>query len=158
LDFEEILKKIGNSGRITGIDFSDEMLRLAGKRIEKHGWDNIELIHADVSEHIPMREKLYDAGVCTLGLSIIPEYINAYENLIMNIKKGGEIIIGDMQLASKGLARFNPITVFLAKRFGGSEAGHRNSLTIVDRMKKELNDVRTAEFFLGSYFYCIGKT
>lgn len=158
LDFAEILKKIGNSGRITGVDFSAEMLQVAGKRIEKQGWDNIELIHADVSDHLPIQEKQYDAGVCTLGLSIIPDYINAYENLIANIKNGGEIIIGDMQLASKGFARFNPLTVYLAKRFGGSVAGHRNSLAIVERMKKELNDVRKAEFFLGSYFYCIGKT
>jgi demethylmenaquinone methyltransferase/2-methoxy-6-polyprenyl-1,4-benzoquinol methylase len=157
LDFSHILKRIGDTGTITGIDFSEEMLDIARKRIQKRQWANVELIHGDVTRYENSTGHLFDAGVCTLGLSIIPDYIKAYENLVAAVKEGGEVIIGDMQLASNKFARFNPLTILLAKRYGGSETGHRNSLAIRDRMKQELRDRRNEEFFLGSYFYCLGR-
>lgn len=157
LDFPEIIKKIGKEGKITGIDFSAEMLQKARKRIEKKNWKNIELIQTDVTEFKDNSGFQYDSGVCTLGLSIIPEYLIAYHNLLSNVKENGEIIIGDMQLASNWYARFNPFTIFLAKRFGGSSEGHKNSLEIYTLMRKELKELRKKEFFLKSYYYCIGK-
>ncbi len=157
LDFSEIIKKIGKEGKITGIDFSAEMLQKAKKRIEKKNWRNIELIQADVTEFKNNSGFQYDSGVCTLGLSIIPEYLIAYFNLLSNVKENGEIIIGDMQLASNWYARFNLFTIFLAKRFGGSYEGHKNSIELVSLMQKELKNVRKKEFFLKSYYYCIGE-
>lgn len=156
LDFPEIENKIGEEGHIVGVDFSSEMLLKAQQRIEKHKWNNVELIEADVTAFALDNEELFDIGICTLGLSIIPEFKAAYYSLVSKVKEGGEIIIGDMQLASGGYARFNPFTIFLAKRFGGSYEGHQNSLEICDIMKNELKDVTKREFFLKSYYYCIG--
>ncbi len=157
LDFPEIEKKIGKEGHITGVDFSPEMLEKAKQRIKKHGWHNVELFEADVTAFEMDNEDLFDVGICTLGLSIIPEYKAAYYSLVSKVKKGGEIIIGDMQLASDWYARFNPFTIFLAKRFGGSYEGHQHSLEICDIMKNELKEVTRREFFLRSYYYCVGK-
>jgi ubiquinone/menaquinone biosynthesis C-methylase UbiE len=146
LDFPEIIKKIGKEGKITGIDFSAEMLQKAQKRIEKKNWENIELIKADVTEFKDVSGSQYDSGVCTLGLSIIPEYLTAYYNLLTNVKENGEIIIGDMQLASNWYARFNPFTIFLAKRFGGSYEGHKNSRELISLMQKDLKNVRKKNY------------
>ncbi len=157
LDFPEIEKKIGDEGHIVRVDFSREMLRRAELRIVKQKWNNVELIEADVTAFAFDNEELFDVGICTLGLSIIPEYKAAYYSLVSKVKAGGEIVIGDMQLASGGYARFNPFTISLAKRFGGSYGGHQNSLEICDIMKNELKEVTKREFFLKSYFYCIGK-
>ena len=156
LDFPEIENKIGAEGHIVGVDFSPEMLKKAKQRIEKYGWSNVELFEADVTAFTLDNEEFFDVGICTLGLSIIPEYKVAYYSLISKVKEGGEIIIGDMQLASEGYARFNPFTISLAKRFGGSYEGHQNSLEICDIMKNELKEVTKREFFLKSYYYCIG--
>ncbi len=92
-----------------------------------------------------------------MGMSIIPDHKSANNNLVSNVKKQGEIIIGDMQLASGWLARFNPLTIFLAKRYGGTYEGHQNSMELCSMMKKELTEVRKREFFFKSYFFCIGK-
>ena len=81
-----------------------------------------------------------------------------FPHILKKIGKEGEIIIGDLQLASDWLARLNPITVFFAKRYGGSYEDHQNSIKLCTMMKNELTDVRKREFFLKSYFYCIGKT
>ncbi len=116
----------------------------------------MELIEADVTAFVLDNEELFDVGICTLGLSIIPEYKAAYYSLVSKVKEGGEIIIGDMQLASGWYARFNSFTISLAKRFGGSYEGHQNSLDICYIMKNELKEVTKREFFLKSYYYCIG--
>ena len=157
LDFPHILKKIGKEGEIVGVDFSSEMLNQAKKKIRKNRWKNIELIEADVTQFKNELDRKFDVGVCTLGMSIIPEYKSAFDNLISYVKNQGEIIIGDFQLASGWLACLNPITIFLAKEYGGTYEGHQNSIELRDMMKKELTEVRKREFFFKSYFYCIGK-
>jgi ubiquinone/menaquinone biosynthesis C-methylase UbiE len=157
LDFSIIEKRIGSEGKIVGVDFSPEMLTIARERINKNGWTNVELIEADVTQFSQDNQVLFDAGVCTLGLSIIPEFKTAYYSLVSKVRKGGEVIIGDMQLASDKYARFNPFTISFAKRFGGSFEGHQNSLEIRAIMQNELMDVSMREFFLKSYYYCIGK-
>ena len=158
LDFPHIIKKIGNEGKIVGVDFSSDMLQVAEKKIQKNDWQNIELIESDITKFVGDPDRKYDAGVCTLGMSIIPDYKTAYYNLLSNIKNQGEIIIGDMQLASGWLARLNPFTIFLAKKYGGTYEGHENTIELCSMMKKELIAVRKREFFFRSYFYCIGKT
>ena len=157
LDFPHILKKIGENGKIVGVDFSTLMLDSAREKIRKNNWNNIELIEADIIKFENNSETKFDVGVCTLGMSIIPDYKTAYKNLVSNIKKDGEVIIGDMQLASGWLARFNPFTIFLSKKFGGTFEGHKNSLELYSIMKKELDVVIKKEFFFKAYYYCIGK-
>ena len=158
LDFPHILKKIGKEGKIVGIDFSAEMLNKAKEKITENNWENIKLIEADITKFKNEPDKKFDVGVCTLGMSIIPDYRTAYDNLVSHVKKHGEIIIGDMQLASGWLARLNFLTIFLAKKYGGTYEGHQNSLELYALMKNELTDVRKSEFFFKSYYYCIGKT
>ena len=157
LDFPYVQKKIENEGSITAIDFSSEMLNQAYYKVLKNKWSNIELIEADVTKEKELPNRKFDMGICTLGLSIIPEYKFAYNNLYSRIKDGGELLIGDMQLATGRMAIFNPLTIYLAKKFGGTYEGHKNSLKIYERMKDELSDIRKRKFFLGAYYYCIGK-
>ena len=157
LDFPHILSKIGKDGMIVGVDFSSVMLNRAKEKIRKENWENIELIQADITKFKDEFEKKFDVGVCTLGMTIIPDYQSAYKNLLSYVKRHGEIIIGDMQLASGWLARLNPLTIFIAKKYGGTYEGHQNSIELCSMMKKKLSEVRKREFFLKSYYYCIGK-
>lgn len=89
LDFPHILKKIGKDGEIVGVDFSSEMLKNAQQKLGKKKWENVRLINADVTKFKEKFHKIFDAGVCTLGMSIIPDYKSAYNNLVSNVKKAG---------------------------------------------------------------------
>ena len=157
LDFQHIQNKIGETGKIVGIDFSADMLRLAQKRIDKKNWRNVDLSEADVTDTRNIFGNDFDVGVCTLGLSIIPEYLKAYEHLLGTVKSGGEIIIGDAQYASGWKSFFNPIIIMMGKRYGASKEGHMNSLKLIRRMEDDMSGVRKKTFFLETYFYCIGK-
>ncbi|MES0489849.1 MAG: methyltransferase domain-containing protein [Leptospirales bacterium] len=160
LDFPHILKKIGKEGKIVGVDFSSEMLSQAKEKIRKNRWENIELIEADITKFTKVKSKIdsyFDVGVCTLGMSIIPGYKQAYSNLVSFVKKQGEIIIGDMQLASGWFGVLDPVTIFLSKKFGGTREGHQNSKELYAIMQKDLSAVVKKEFFFKAYYYCIGK-
>ena len=157
LDFSHIQKKIGETGKIVGVDFSADMLKAAQKRIKKKGWKNIGLLEADVTKTGDSRGNDFDGGVCTLGMSIIPEYIKAYENLLGAVKSGGEVIIGDAQYASGWKSFFNPIIILMGKRYGATKEGHKNSIELCRRMEEDLIDVKKKTYFLDTYFYSIGK-
>ncbi len=156
LDFSPIVKRVGEEGRIVGLDFSPTMLKQAEQKIRKKRWKNISLREVDVTEVGSSYQNQFDVGICTLGLSIIPDYQSAYTNLLSSVKPGGSIIIGDAQLATGPLSFFNPLTIFLARRYGGSNKGHKNSHHIRLMMERDLKDRKSGEFFMNSYFYCTG--
>lgn len=156
LDFSPILEKIGTTGHIVGVDFSTEMLLAAAEKAAKNGWENVELLEADVTQFEHALCGSFDVVICTLGLSIIPDYKSAYTNLLRHLKKQGQVIIGDMQLASGWRSHLNPVTILMAKKFGGTHEGHKNSQTICALMERDLIQVQKREFFFRSYFYCRG--
>ena len=157
LDFAPLLEHVGPSGAIVGVDRSPGMLAKARERIRRRGWTNVELVEADVTRLPSGVGAGFDAGVCTLGMSIIPDYTAAYEALLASVRPGGRVVIGDMQIASGWRARLNPLTVLLAQRYGGSVEGHRNAVLLRERMARELEHVRTRELFFDSYFTCVGS-
>ncbi len=150
-------KKIGKEGQIVGVDFSSEMLSKAKDRIIENKWANIELIEADITTFKDKLDKDFDVAVCTLGLSIIPDFRSAFYNLLSYVKKNGEIIIGDAQLISGILSFLNILIVFSTLKYGGTFKGYNNSKELYSLMKKELNGVIKKDLFLKSYYYCIGK-
>lgn len=156
-DFFHILNKIGEKGKILGVDFSSHMLNLARKKINQEGWHNIELIETDVTKFENKQNTYFDAGVCTLGMSLIPEYQKAYHNLLSHVKSGGEIIIGDMQLLVGWRLLLNPRIIYDAKEFGGSYKGHKNSRQLFTVMEKQLSNIRKQRFYNNAYVYCVGR-
>ena len=133
------------------------MITIAKKKIKEHGWTNIELVHEDVTIFNDTKyNEYFDSGVCTLGMSIIPNYKSAFNNLLKCVKNDSEVIIGDMQLAQGILRIFNPISVYLSAPFGGSYSGHQNSKELYRLMCHKLEDVKKKEYMLKSYFIACG--
>jgi demethylmenaquinone methyltransferase/2-methoxy-6-polyprenyl-1,4-benzoquinol methylase len=133
------------------------MLQRARELISKNDWKNITLVRADVTRFMGEGGGSFDAGVCTLGMSVIPDPEKAYTNLLSHVHPGGEIIIGDIQAGRSWRSVLNPLVNFWAKEYGGSAAGHQNARQLFDRMEKELGEVRRMELRAGVYCYCIGK-
>src|SRR5512145_2918509 len=72
LTFERILDRAGPTGRLIGVDLTAAMLAQAAARVERHGWDNVELVHCDAAEfRFPTGVRRI---VSTAGLTLVPEY------------------------------------------------------------------------------------
>jgi len=46
-NFPLILEKIGSTGKLTGVDYTSDMLARAQERVKREGWKNVELIQGD---------------------------------------------------------------------------------------------------------------
>src|ERR1700729_2962904 len=71
LNFSLIEQAIGPEGRIVGVDLTDAMLAQAQRRIQRNGWSNVSLVHADAAEFEFPAE--VNAILSTYALSHVPE-------------------------------------------------------------------------------------
>src|SRR5690606_26194622 len=92
-----------NEIEIYGTDFSSGMLRKAQSLIEKNNWTNFTLFQADARELTPDfvkkqidKEQLFDRIICVLGLSVIPDWDNVLDKLLLLLKEKGKIVIVDV--------------------------------------------------------------
>ncbi len=69
-NFAELRRRIGPSGRLIGVDISRNMLSIARELIDKNGWQNVELIEADIADYDP--PSAMRAAISTFGLDIVP--------------------------------------------------------------------------------------
>jgi SAM-dependent methyltransferase len=101
---EAILDRIGAEGRLVGIDRSPRMLSRAHHRMAGHSWRNVQLVQGDVTHLGPARlEALgvtqpddgFDAVLCTLGLTVIPDWRAAFRSMLALVRVGGRIAIMD---------------------------------------------------------------
>jgi arsenite methyltransferase len=86
---------VGDSGRITGLDFTDEMVEKARKNNEKLGYTNIEFVRGDIEE-MPIPENQYDVVVSNCVLNLVPDKEKAFSEISRVLKKGGHFCVSDV--------------------------------------------------------------
>jgi len=86
---------VGKTGKVYGLDMTDEMLQLANSNKEKMGAINVEFLKGYI-ENIPLKDKAVDVIIsnCVINLSHNKEkaLLEAYRV----IKQGGRLRIADM--------------------------------------------------------------
>jgi ubiquinone/menaquinone biosynthesis C-methylase UbiE len=102
-NFALIEQCIGASGELVGGDVTPQMLNQARARVARAGWSNVRLREGDVCE--ASAERLgapFDAAVCTLGLSVIPDWQRAWEAMQAAVRPGGRLAIMDAGYPERG--------------------------------------------------------
>ncbi|MCB0211206.1 MAG: methyltransferase domain-containing protein [Anaerolineae bacterium] len=103
MNFANIIAGIGPQGTLIGTDYSAEMLAQAQQRIARSGWGNVHLLQADAAQLsrpalISLTGKpdlKIDRVLCTLGMSVIPEWERAFERSFELLASGGRYVIMD---------------------------------------------------------------
>jgi demethylmenaquinone methyltransferase/2-methoxy-6-polyprenyl-1,4-benzoquinol methylase len=85
-NFAELRRRIGPSGRLIGVDISRNMLSIARELIDKNGWENVELIEADVADYDP--PPTMRAAISTFGLDIVPGAERIVEDFAHKMPEG----------------------------------------------------------------------
>jgi ubiquinone/menaquinone biosynthesis C-methylase UbiE len=88
-----LLKKIDESTKIIGIDFSSRMIGIANRKKEANCWGNVEFACMDMYDFFP--EQKVDAVVFCLALTAMPDYKKALEKAISLLKPDGQLLIID---------------------------------------------------------------
>jgi len=150
-NFPLILEKIGPTGKLVGVDYTSDMLARAQERVEHEGWNNVELIQADAAR-IELG-KTFDASLCTLAISVIPDYHGALARMLAHVRPGGYLAIGDAKRSSRWYGRpFNWVANFL-----GNGAAGKMSRRPWESLREMLKDLHYNEWFMGFFYAAVGR-
>ena len=69
---------VGESGKVTGLDFTDAMLEKARRNNEKLGFNNVEFVKGDI-EAMPLADNQFDVIVSNCVLNLVPDKAKAFE-------------------------------------------------------------------------------
>ena len=92
--------RLANFQQATLVDLSESLLGIAGKRVEKNGWSNIELRHADATK-IDIEPGSIDVVTFCYSLTMIPNWWDAVDHALTLLKPGGTIGVVDFYVAKK---------------------------------------------------------
>jgi arsenite methyltransferase len=86
---------VGESGKVTGLDFSEEMLSKARRNAEKLGYENVEFIAGDIEE-MPLENDQFDVVISNCVLNLVPEKQKAFSEILRVLKPGGHFCVSDV--------------------------------------------------------------
>lgn len=127
LNFPLLLRGVGPTGRVVGVDRSSQMLDSAQARAHRLHATNVALVCADATA-LPADRLLaeacsdrgYDAVLFTYSLSVMPQWERAWHSATALLRDGGRAAVVDMQLP-RGVARLGSPLARLACSLGGSD-------------------------------------
>lgn len=94
LNFRYALEHLdATRGRLTGLDFSADMLRIAQRRRSHHAWANVDLVQADATKMNLGRT--FDGILFAYSLTMIPDWPAALERAREHLKPGGRLVVLD---------------------------------------------------------------
>jgi len=86
---------VGDTGQVTGIDFTDAMLEKANKNLEKTGFKNINFVKGDI-EDMPLEANTFDVVISNCVLNLVPNKQKAFSEIFRVLKTGGHFCISDV--------------------------------------------------------------
>lgn len=168
------LARASKTGKIIGLDFSEQMLAIGKRKVVEAGLDaQVELVQGNAME-LPFADHSFDFVTIGFGLRNVPDYKQVVSEMLRVVKPGGKIVCLDM---SKPQAQpfksiyyfyFEKIVPLLGKAFAKRFAAYKwlpDSLQLFLDAKElkalyeqvGAKDVYVKNFFLGVAALHIGK-
>lgn len=88
---------VGDKGKVTGLDFTEEMIAKANKNKSKLGYTNVEFAFGDI-EKIPLEDNSFDVVISNCVLNLVPNKEKAFNEMYRVTKQGGHFCISDIVL------------------------------------------------------------
>ena len=157
-NFPLLIEALGPEGRIIGLDYSQGMLRRATDKVRRNGWTNIILIQEDARKVGPdlLRERAgvgrLDGLICTLGLSVVPEWRMVFDNAFSLVRSGGRCVIMDGRTLEGPKRLLNPLLVPLV----GLTAAADIRRPLHGLLDGPVDDLKVSRFLLGFVFVASG--
>ncbi|MGB6534042.1 MAG: arsenite methyltransferase [Candidatus Nitrosopolaris sp.] len=88
--------KVKDSGKVIGIDMTDEMLGRARKNAQQGGYTNVEFRKGDIEKRIPVEDNTVDLAISNCVINLTTDKISTFKEIYRILKDGGRMIISDL--------------------------------------------------------------
>ncbi|PKL67117.1 MAG: arsenite S-adenosylmethyltransferase [Methanobacteriales archaeon HGW-Methanobacteriales-1] len=87
--------KVGDEGKVIGVDMTPDMIETAIKNAQKGGYTNVEFKLGEI-ENLPIEENTIDVIISNCVINLTPDKNNAYHEVYRVLKPGGRILVSDL--------------------------------------------------------------
>jgi arsenite methyltransferase len=99
--------KVGGSGKVIGIDMTDEILEKARRNGKENGYTNVEFRKGDIEKRIPVDDNSADLVISNCVINLTTNKVNTFKEVhrILNPRQG-IMVISDL-VTDKEVSRFH---------------------------------------------------
>src|SRR5215208_4168465 len=89
--------KVGQTGKVIGIDMTDEMLEKARRNAKENGYTNIDFRKGDIEKRIPIDDNSVDLVISNCVINLATNKVDTFREVHRILKQGqGRMVISDL--------------------------------------------------------------
>ncbi|HEX5977255.1 MAG TPA: arsenite methyltransferase [Nitrososphaeraceae archaeon] len=88
--------KVGGSGKVIGIDLTDEMLEKARRNAKESGYTNVEFRKGDIEKRIPVDDNSVDLVISNCVINLTTNKVDTFKEVHRILKTQGRMVISDL--------------------------------------------------------------